>query len=467
MQPGHGPACKLLLVADAGSSNSSSRVLLRSGDDGILGRPGPIIADDPWRGSTIDTTLPASVGWAAANLAPDTPLFTPAGALFPLPAPLARTQGAALAVSVATVPQRPGTFLFSFPANIVGHASVQPGAASGTGDLTLEYCEVWDHSLGGCVPLLPPFTVRNGSRPICNETIGAWNAGCDSFIIGAGSDPELELNPQFTWHSYQYVLVRPGAGVTFSGAADALIARWSGADVTETATIEFGGEGSELLSGVRDITKSSQRANVAAYMPTDCPSREKHGWTGDSQVTAEEAMYNLWLPGTFNTFLRNIRDSQITDDPAFDGFIAPNLPVLQGACGSLAPGGGADGNCVLPTSDGHEANGQDISWVAAFPLNVGWLVRYYDDAATARENWQSLNAFMDGQIRMAKNVTADGLVNFWNYGDWKALDRNTLESAAQLAAANWLLSLQAWCAWLLRSERARARSSTRLPTTHQ
>ena len=66
----------------------------------------------------------------------------------------------------------------------------------------------------------------------------------------------------------------------------------------DTATIEFTGEGADLLGGIRDITKSSQRANVVAFMPTDCPSREKHGWTGDSQVTAEEAMYNLWLPAT-------------------------------------------------------------------------------------------------------------------------------------------------------------------------
>jgi hypothetical protein len=155
-------------------------------------------------------------------------------------------------------------------------------------------------------------------------------------------------------------------------------------------------------------------------------------------------MYNLWLPGTFQTFLRNLRDSQITDDSPFHGFIAPNVPVLQGTCGSLAPGGGSDGDCVLPTSDGHQADGLDLSWTAAFPLNVGWLVRYYEDTATARKNWKSLNAFMEGQIRMAANVTADGLVNFWNYGDWKALDHgHTLESAGQLAAANWLLALQA------------------------
>jgi alpha-L-rhamnosidase len=437
MQPGLS-ACKFLLVADG---KAGQNVLLRSGDDhSVLGRPGPILADDPWRGTTTDTTLDISAGWAPALVAPDTPTGRPAGKLFPLPAPFARVKGGALAVSITAVPQRPGTLLYSFPANIVGHASVKPGAATGSGNLTLEYCEVWDHDLGGCVPLLPPFTVRNGSRPVCSETIGAWNAGCDTFVLD--SDSSQELNPKFTWHSFQYVLVRPGPGVTFSGAADALLARWSGADVKETGTIEFGGEGAAVLSSIRDITKASQRSNVVAFQPTDCPSREKHGWTGDSQVTAEEAMYNMWLPTTFRTFLRNIRDSQITDQSAFQGFIAPNLPVLQGTCGNLAPDGGMDGQCVLPTSDGHQADGLDLSWTAAYPLIVGWLVKYYDDVNTAREYWPSLNAFMAGQMRMAEQVTPDGLVNFWNYGDWKALDPLTLESAGQLAAANWLLALQ-------------------------
>ena len=32
-----------------------------------------------------------------------------------------------------------------------------------------------------------------------------------------------------------------------------------------------------MLPGVNSMTLQSQRTNVAAYMPTDCPTREKHG----------------------------------------------------------------------------------------------------------------------------------------------------------------------------------------------
>ena len=159
-------------------------------------------------------------------------------------------------------------------------------------------------------------------------------------------------------------------------------------------------------------------------------------------------------------------------------------------CGTLT-------GCSLPASNGQSSDPFDVPWTAAFPLNVNWgffcfcfLVQYHGDVATAREYWPALKAFADGQIRVANNVTADGLVDFWKHGvrernfelgsdhswprwiratccsrrlsllfanrcchsdfmhklqDWKAVENHNLaiESAPQLAAANWLLALRA------------------------
>ena len=44
----------------------------------------------------------------------------------------------------------------------------------------------------------------------------------------------------------------------------------------ESATIAFdAGKDGTLLGEIMKITKASQISNVAAYMPTDCPTREK------------------------------------------------------------------------------------------------------------------------------------------------------------------------------------------------
>ena len=74
-------------------------------------------------------------------------------------------------------------------------------------------------------------------------------------------------------HGFQYVLVNPSPGVRFSGELDALTAHWTTANLEETATIEFGGEGAGMLASIRDIARASQISNVAAYLPTDCPTR--------------------------------------------------------------------------------------------------------------------------------------------------------------------------------------------------
>ena len=118
MAPAQAPAVRILLVLEG---PAGPRVLLRSGgasDDGgsrVLGRRGPVPKDDPWRGTVTDTTLPDAQGWAAAQLAPTGRLFRPSGTLFPLPSPYATRRGDFGAVSVTTVKQRPGTYLYQFP----------------------------------------------------------------------------------------------------------------------------------------------------------------------------------------------------------------------------------------------------------------------------------------------------------------------------------------------------------------
>ena len=101
---------------------------------------------------------------------------------------------------------------------------------------------------------------------------GNGRAG-DTYLLGGAA---AALAPKFTWHGFQYVVVDPGTSgdVQFSGALDALTAHWTTADLTETATISFaGGPGAEVLGAISGIVKASQIANMAGFMPTDCPTR--------------------------------------------------------------------------------------------------------------------------------------------------------------------------------------------------
>jgi len=145
----------------------------------------------------------------------------------------------------------------------------------------------------------------------CSGLAHLWSGlGTDVHILPstASSDaqgaPPPDLFPRFTWHGFQHVLVTvSGAGASFRGGIDDLEAVWTVTNLDESGTIEF--EGADLLTKINAIVKASQIGNMAGYIPTDCPTREKHGWLGDAQVVAEEAMYVApqSIPASSSSFL--------------------------------------------------------------------------------------------------------------------------------------------------------------------
>jgi hypothetical protein len=53
----------------------------------------------------------------------------------------------------------------------------------------------------------------------------------------------------------------------------------------------------------------TQLSNVHSH-PTDCPTREKRGWTGDSQLTSAGAALNFDAAGMYGNWLMAMRDHQ-------------------------------------------------------------------------------------------------------------------------------------------------------------
>jgi hypothetical protein len=244
----------------------------------VEGRKGRVLFDDPWLGSVTDWTKNDDAGWTVAKEVPARD--RPAGTLIALQVPYASTNSQAeqkmpAIVEVVTPLGSTGSgstrWLYKFSRNIVGHAVVAAGAvsASTVGNLTLLHCENINSTLGinrsSCVHL--------GQR-------GKHTHPADTHILPAGfghGNANVELAGSFSYHGFQYVIVEADIGVHFQPASASLSARWIVSKLEESATISFGGAGAELLGKIRDIVKASQLGNLAAYVPTDCPTREKHG----------------------------------------------------------------------------------------------------------------------------------------------------------------------------------------------
>ena len=289
-----------------------------------------IISDDPWNGCVTDWSKEAArvgwdtVGFAAEKLAAWVPAARSATLLVSqLPTP----RVSALPPTVVYRTLAPvkvdrldnGDFVYTFPENFVGVAQIQPGHVTGTGSLTLQHSEMRTNGT------VPGFN-QDPKAPIDQDW--SWHEQKDTHVFGSPDGKfspedmaaEKTLTPRFTWHGGQFVQVHAD-GVSFDGAKDALVGLVIHSNLTQTGKLEFsGGDQADALNALQGIILNSQTSNVAAGTPTDCtvhkqsdnqatfgrpslktacvyncigPTREKHGWLGDGQVTAEEAMQNF------------------------------------------------------------------------------------------------------------------------------------------------------------------------------
>eukprot|EP01047_Picozoa_sp_COSAG01_P047870 COSAG01_NODE_4613_length_4878_cov_6.267211_1_plen_782_part_00 len=235
-----------------------------------------IVADDPWKGCTTDVAAKtATAQWdtahfPASKLSQWEPLLQTTVSLSTrLPTPRAGMvpiTGVVRTLKPTKVDRlHNGDYVYHFPENFVGACRISTAAIKVTdvegSSLVLQHSEVL--SKNG----------SEGNRPI--DPAWAWNEQRDTYTFGAaGTGDEKFLSPLFTWHGGQFVQVTATGGVVFSGALEAIVGLVTVSNLSQTGTLEFGGgTGSETLNGLQGIIQRSQTSNVAAGMPTDCPTR--------------------------------------------------------------------------------------------------------------------------------------------------------------------------------------------------
>lgn len=92
-----------------------------------------------------------------------------------------------------------------------------------------------------------------------------------------------EYKTKFAIFGFQYVLIE--TDVEWVNENFTAIAVYS--DMEETVSFD---SSNELLNKLVEATRWSAKNNHAD-VPTDCPTRERHGWTGDAQIFCDTAAY--------------------------------------------------------------------------------------------------------------------------------------------------------------------------------
>ena len=287
-----------------------------------------------------------------------------------------------------------GRWMLAFPENISGWLRVNlRGQAPGT-RVSFRYDERVNAGLRPAEPKTPGERIKR--RPgveyrLVDAHIRAYaswpkvgNAGAaqqDHYICRGGDET---YEPRFVYHGFRYVLV--------SGLAGELRAEDVTACAVNTAFAAPGRfECSDAdLGRALKLFDRAYRSNFTDGIPTDCPHREKNGWTGDSAMAVESAQFCYENTAGYEKWLRDIADAQRAD-----GAIPGTVPTS---------GWGFDVGGNLPGP----------GWDAALWMTMRELELYRGDHAIAFELYPALRRHVEWTERQSG---ADGICAF-GLPDW-------------------------------------------------
>lgn len=198
--------------------------------------------------------------------------------------------------------------------------------------------------------------------------------------ICKGQGEEI-FEPKFTYHGFRYCIVY---GITEEQATNELLSFI----ICSSALKERGNFrcSDDIANKLQAMTRNSTLSNFY-YFPTDCPHREKNGWTGDAAVSSEHVLLNLSAEKSYKEWLRSIRKAQRED-------------------GSI-PG-------IVPTGGWGYEWGNGPMWDAVLIYIPYFTYRYRGDKEILTENAPSIFRYAE---YLSTHRTRRGTVEL-GLGDW-------------------------------------------------
>lgn len=156
---------------------------------------------------------------------------------------------------------------------------------------------------------------------------------CQKDVYVCCGDGEEIYIPPFTYHGFRYCYVY---GISEDQATEDLLTY---VVLHNNVNINSCFECSDKVSNqIFDACRRSDLSNLF-YIITDCPQREKNGWTGDAAVSAEHYMFNYGCENVFSDWMHCIVRAQ-SDNGAMPLFVPSpgdlwDCPVWDNAIFSL------------------------------------------------------------------------------------------------------------------------------------
>lgn len=206
----------------------------------------------------------------------------------------------------------------------------------------------------------------------------------NTYSLKGGGEETFE--PHFTFQGFRYVMV---SGYPGELTADKIRGMVIHSDMEPSGTFECS---EPLINQLQHNIVWGLKGNFLD-VPTDCPQRdERLGWTGDAQVFAPTACFNMNAATFYKKWLKDL-----AADQKEDGSIPHVVPDILGGAGAT---GWADAGIIIP-----------------------WAVYLdYGDVSVLENQYESMKAW----IGFMKERAGEDLIwtGDFHFGDWLAFASN-------------------------------------------
>jgi alpha-L-rhamnosidase len=355
----YGKDIALLCQVDIVYSDGSKESIIT--DESWKSSTAEIIYSEIYNGETIDARLEKNgwtspgyndAGWSGVKVAEH-----PMNVLIATRNELVKKHEIFVPVKIFKTPK--GEQVIDFGQNLVGLVQMKVSGKAGD-KITLSHAEVLD---------------KAGN--FYTENLRAAKAQ-DTYILKGGATEVFE--PHFTWHGFRYLKIEgyPGEIKPENFTAVALYS-----DMKPTGSFT---SSNPLVNQLQHNIQWGQKGNFLD-IPTDCPQRdERLGWTGDAQVFARTAAFNMNVDNFFTKWMLDVEADQV------EGKVPYVLPNVLGA-GAVNSCGWADVATIVPWN----------------------MYLVYGDKQILQQQYNSMKAYVESIRKLAIN-------DLWNsgfhFGDW-------------------------------------------------
>ncbi|WP_286766875.1 MULTISPECIES: alpha-L-rhamnosidase [Sphingobacterium] len=189
-----------------------------------------------------------------------------------------------------------------------------------------------------------------------------------------------EFMAKFGYKGFRYVEISSSAAIALDSSA--VTAYFMHSDVHAIGQLKTS---SALVNKLWEATNNAYLSNLMGY-PTDCPQREKNGWTGDGHLAIETALYNFDGITVYEKWMADHRDEQQENG------VLPD---------------------IIPTGGWGYGTANGLDWTSTIAIIPWQIYQFYGDPRALEECYLNIKRYVD----YVDGISPSGLTTFGR-GDW-------------------------------------------------